>query len=462
MVVLRRIKHYLIHNMLLSMIYMVIFVALFITFTFAMASSKQLGKLQSSLGNSVLVSRPGEYFINQEEVDLYIDFEGIRDYNLLSYGRKLLEDCEPYVYDEEKYQLRLQAIRAVVGDDYTIPEEYEVLGVTDSESSPYFTKSGLSLEEGRHITRKDRQNKVVLVSENFAKANGLKIGNKIRMYQDNSQMAYELLETDAVLELTVVGLFSTSTNNSILPKENYDNAIMIPENVAWSTFPDFPPTQLMVYLKNASDIQEYVEKLQAMDAKDAESDYEIIWNKEVYETISKPMQELNQLGGILLTVVITGCIIIMLILGYLNITGHRREWGILLTLGRDKWKIALEGALEALVPVVAGAALAVVLGAGASEAVSEQIGTQYAARISEENEMLQLEQERADNASQSVQEQFYNMGNAYVTAAEKVDFSVDAVIIVRFIVIIFAVSVILFFLQIYIVMHCRSIKKLLE
>ena len=475
MAIFKRIRHYIFHNLLQCGIYAAVFLALFVTFVFSTAASRQANQLKAALGNSVILYRhyPGEqlsgdYFYDGEDVDQYLDFPEVAGYNLLSLSSKYLEGCEPYIADQEAYEKREESMKTAA--EYVPSEEFKIIGVTDSGRSPFFTRSGLALEEGRGLTVEDEHRKVALVSENFAKVNGLGIGDTVTMHQDNTTDLVEQYQEEWASyerpDMEIVGMFSTAIDNwTANPRENYDNVVIVPETTAKDMFPNFVPTVLMTYLNSAEDAETYMERLRRMDEEDTIREYEILWNGEVYEAVSRPVQEVSGLGNVMLAIVTAGCVVILLVLGFMNIMGHRREWGILLSLGRSGLRIALGGAMEAFIPLAAGALISVAIGAGVSGYAAPKLEAHYVKNMEEENNERRKEIDRENMFSQQVTAQFAKIADpdyAYVTMAEKLDFSVDREMIAAFLGLALAASLVLFFMQIWIMIHTGSIKTLLE
>lgn len=472
MIILKRIKHYITHNILQTLIYMFIFVALFIVFFFTTAAREQLANLEKSLDNSVLIKRYsahdktlGEYY-KTGEADKYTNFPEVQGYNLLSYGEKLIEGAKFYIWDEEGYQRKREAQKKFAeSNGLEVPEEVEefvIFGVTDSDNSPYFRRYGLSLSQGRPITVRDAFEKIALVSENFAAANGLELGDTLRMSQDNSKMTYEELYTDETLEVTIAGLFTSAINNGVTPHDNYDNAIILPETSFAEVFVDSPPTQLITYLKKSSDVETYVNRIEELAQEAPSIHHEIIWDRELYETVSKPVKELADMGTILLCIVAAGCVAVLLILGYMSMAGHYREWGVLLSLGRSKWRVLADSVAEAMCPVILGAVLAAVIGIGGAGFTAERIEAHYAEEIQSENEDRKLEQERQDNNGQGLRSQFESMEASNIILPESLNLSLDYRMVFLFVFVIVIVSPILLFIQFYFVVSPKKIKTYLE
>lgn len=474
MVMLKRIRHYIFHNLLQCGIYAAVFLVLFVTFVFSTAASRQAKQLETALGDSVVLYRhsPGEqftgdYFNGDKDVSQYLDFPEVAGYNLLSLGKKYVEGCKPYIADQEAYERREENIKA--DGNYAPSDEFNIIGVTDSGRSPFFTRSGLALEEGRGLTVEDEHRKVALVSENFAKENGLEIGDTITMYQNNNTdivKQYGELASYERPDMEIVGMFSTAIDNwTANPRENYDNVVIVPETTAKDMFPDFAPTVLVIYLHDAADAEKYMKRLRRIDEEDTIREYDILWDSEAYKTVARPVREVSGLGNVMLAIVLAGCVVILLVLGAINIMGHRREWGILLSLGRSGLRIALGGALEAFVPLAAGALISVAVGAGVSGYAAPKLEARYVKNMEEENDERRKEADRENMFPQQVTAQFAKMTDpnyAYVTMAEKLDFAVDGEMIATFLCLVLAASLVLFFLQIWMMIHMGSIKTLLE
>ena len=80
-----------------------------------------------------------------------------------------------------------------------------IIGVNKSESEKKFRAESLKLIAGRHITENDSHK--ILVHEDFAKANNLKLGSKIKLKANQYDTDNEHPSKDEV-EVEIVGIFN--------------------------------------------------------------------------------------------------------------------------------------------------------------------------------------------------------------------------------------------------------------
>lgn len=79
-----------------------------------------------------------------------------------------------------------------------VANQFRSFGSINSENSSYFLANQLALTEGRHLTQKDQNG--IIISEDVAKQNGLKVGDKIKAVNDPQS-------GDPYVELEIVGIF---------------------------------------------------------------------------------------------------------------------------------------------------------------------------------------------------------------------------------------------------------------
>lgn len=201
--------------------------------------------------------------------------------------------------------------------------------VLNSENSDPFQSGKFTLEEGRHITEEDKH--VIILSEEVAKRNQLKVGDKIQLYN---------MDIDGEVTLELIGIYSGAGGTG----GDAMIASQIPENAGFVDFTTmrenfgreiegYPSIDILVNdPARIEAVRDEVENLPEMKGKTLKTR---IINEE-YEAISNPLESIQKSVGMVVTAIAAVGIAILGLLLFLWTKNRKQEVGILLAVGKSK------------------------------------------------------------------------------------------------------------------------------
>ncbi|MCL2322492.1 MAG: hypothetical protein FWC47_10385, partial [Oscillospiraceae bacterium] len=193
--------------------------------TISIATQDQISYLKASVGNMVTVEKTGSQYFNQDDMNLLIDNNYIKEYNVVSMMSGVLNDAEPYVEDEQRYNTILETLN-ISNPNVSLPN-CSVIGLTNSNCYLLFASSGFNLIKGNHITIDDKDDNIAIISKELAEKNNLQIGDTITISDSSTIMLNSISLTSS---LKITGIFEYVGNVSQtpwLPYTEIENFIFI-------------------------------------------------------------------------------------------------------------------------------------------------------------------------------------------------------------------------------------------
>ena len=288
-------------------------------------------------GNTYLTSDA----ITEEMIEEIASIEGIKGYNAtVDSISSILKDGE-YLYQTDRY----------VGD-YLV--DSQTLSVTNinTQYSNYFTSHIFELVEGEHITQ-DTEN-AIIVSEEYAKKNNLKIGDTVTVVNDP-------MNDDPFVDVEIIGIFRVMGDSADESDDKkiydlsgyfvYNDYVFLSGDLAdklYVNYDDVGRGQFNVvdfYVENPDNLDSIIQNVQ--NIKDINwNNFYIYANDEVYQNASSSINNTSTLIIALMVIAIVVSVIIISMIIYMNTKGRRREIGILLSIGKSKAVIILQYILE--------------------------------------------------------------------------------------------------------------------
>ena len=257
-------------------------------------------------------------------------------------------------------------------------EAVNFMGVNNSAQELKFRTETFKLVAGRHIKEDDKFK--VLVHEDFAKLNNLKLGSKIKV-QANPHDPDNLQKSHESAEVEIVGIFSgKNSRKAAVRSELFENIF----------YTDLATTRKVNKVNSDNEIYQNV----TFFAKDVntmgrvlEQAKKLAIDWKMYQ-LTKSEQELagitSTLGGIyglvfgvMMFGVILGVGVLSLVL-FLWINERKKEVGVLLAIGVSKFKIILQFAAEILMIFVISFGCSYFI----SKAVSQNVGNDLVTQAS--------------------------------------------------------------------------------
>ena len=288
-------------------------------------------------GNTYLTSDA----ITEEMIEEIASIEGIKGYNAtVDSISSILKDGE-YLYQTDRY----------VGD-YLV--DSQTLSVTNinTQYSNYFTSHIFELVEGEHITQ-DTEN-AIIVSEEYAKKNNLKIGDTVTVVNDP-------MNDDPFVDVKIIGIFRVMGDSADESDDKkiydlsgyfvYNDYVFLSGDLAdklYVNYDDVGRGQFNVvdfYVENPDNLDSIIQNVQ--NIKDINwNNFYIYANDEVYQNASSSINNRSTLIIALMVIAIVVSVIIISMIIYMNTKGRRREIGILLSIGKSKAVIISQYILE--------------------------------------------------------------------------------------------------------------------
>lgn len=322
-------------------------------------------RLKADLLNNQDINSRGFVKIPASIVDQIKGIDGVAKYNARMIGEVDLVDLKKVKLSNPRIQQNDSQIKGY--------ESFADLdGMTDSTLDNKFISGVLTLREGRHITKEDQQK--VLVHEEFAKLNHLKLHDKI--YVKASELASVRPNEGGIkgkIPLEIVGLFSGSNMNSAtMESELVDNSIITDiqtiKNLNGYNNHTAVYQEAKFYVKDPKQLPSILKKVRELP---------IDWSKYVIEDSNKDYPaltgSLDSMDGLinkmLIGVVVVSAIILSLVLAFW-INGRIHETGVLLSLGISKINIITQYVFELLIIAVVSFGLSYFSG----QAIAQNIG----------------------------------------------------------------------------------------
>ncbi|MDO5519880.1 MAG: FtsX-like permease family protein [bacterium] len=389
-------------------------------------------------------------------------------------------------------------------------EEKDDLHVTAIQNSEYyepFSSGSFYLKEGKHFATKDGGKKEILVSSTFADKKGLKVGDTITVHESQiSTEVYLERSKDQFWDMKIAGIFTSDDENALKAAQNW---IYIP----YETFLDYwqgvyeegsrltvhEIKQVVVYLKDSSDIQPYLDYLNkninveeianiteginyhnvkevsagtynTTDPKELSKLYAdtilgefmykqwyyVLIDSDWYQMVAAPLEGIRDImkyTGIIMGI---STFFIMVLVCSFMLRKRNREFGVLLSIGESKTKIAMQVLVEIVVLVILAAGIATAAAPGITKKYGNQMLSSMAEQAELKNKSMKDDYEikmygqplRYTETYQldSTEETIHN-NTANVTTKSYLDFQLNTRVVSIFFCVLFALVVITMLLQ---------------
>ncbi|MEE1297094.1 MAG: ABC transporter permease [Bifidobacterium sp.] len=284
--------------------------------------------------------------------------------------------------------------------------DFSLVGFSDDEALLNAPNGSFTMKSGQAFGYGEDDADQVIVSDTLATANGIKVGDKIKVAN--------AADTDKTYTLTVVGIYSNATDDTQamggpMQSTASDPANAIYTNIATLTKLGLTPDKTMeitdsqgnkrttqaaqlsyTYVFAGKDeydkFAEDVRKAGLGDEYTVSSE-----DVERYEQSLVPIENLSKFATTMLIVVLCVGAVVLMVLTVFNIRERKYEIGVLTAIGVKKAKVAGQFTLELLVVTLIGLALGIGVGAATSVPVSNALLSS------------QVEQQQSQQASQMQQ-----------------------------------------------------------
>ena len=240
-----------------------------------------------------------------------------------------------------------------------------VTGTNDSSLDDRFSAETLKLQEGRHLTDKDKNS--VLIHEGFAKKNKVKVGDKIKL-KGNPNDADNEKKSDKEVEVTVVGIFGGQNKGATSSHmELYDN-IFIADTQTTKTLYNYEDGK-EIY-QDATFLVDGKDKVDSIinDAKKLPinwKQYMLVKSNQNFPALQQSLDTIYSLTN--------GVFISLSLILFLWINSRRKEIGVSLAIGMTKASIIGQFILEVLLISIPSFIASYFVGSAISQNIGNQI-----------------------------------------------------------------------------------------
>ena len=215
-----------------------------------------------------------------------------------------------------------------------------VTGVNDSSKEDKFVSGAYKLVQGEHLTDNDKNQ--ILMHEDLAKKNGLKVGDKVRL-KSNLYDADNEKGANETVEVTIKGLFSGKNQAPLTyAQELYEDTLISDLDTAAKLYGNTVQTatyeDATFFAKGDQDLDALIKKIKALDIP--WNYFDLVKSSSNYPALQKSISSMFQVADYLFigSLIFASLLLTLLLVLWLN--ARRREVGILLALGLSKVQIA--------------------------------------------------------------------------------------------------------------------------
>lgn len=331
-------------NIILALITFLIIFAVTVSFLISGSTKSIISNARAQFGSQVFIVSAGA-----KEPEL-------SDY--LKYGESdLLQKME---LSMRSYG-RLDGLRAL---DEEIPDENAnviLVSTSRTDLSEEFRKGLRSIAQGSAPEKKDE----CLVSEDFAKLNGLSVGSRVKIAPAGTGK-------DVTAALTVSGIYSDNSINGTggqagMPLYNRNNEMITTAEtaiaidfIANSTGRQF---EAAYFLKNPDSLEDFEKELRD---KGLPPDCSVTVNEEEYKQVVGPAEKLSKISNIFLMIVLALGAAVLVLVSVMSMRERKYEVGVLRAMGMKKGNVILGMLTETV--LITAVCLAIGLGGGTAAA----------------------------------------------------------------------------------------------
>ena len=254
-----------------------------------------------------------------------------------------------------------------------------LIGNKDMKLDRNVLSGNLHIKEGRMITPEDKD--MCVISEELAKQNNLKIGDKIS-FND-----YHDTENSKVSEAEIVGIYQVDQKMSpLMQGDTYrsENVIFtdlrFPEKAEGETSPLYERAYFKVEDVEAYD--EVKENLQKVDINWEQ--YDLIDNNGNSETMSSNFNDLAKVSEMMILVISVASFVILVLVFLFWLKNRVQEVGIFLSLGVPKFRIIGQIWSEAIMITVLSLMLSFAVAPAVSKVTANYLVSQQVQQMQEE------------------------------------------------------------------------------
>lgn len=263
-------------------------------------------------------------------------------------------------------------------------EEYidvaDMMGISESDLDSRFVSGALKLTKGRHLQKKDKNK--ILLHETFAEKNHLKVGDMLEFSASKSDRD-NINPAKGTFKGEIVGLFSgKNVREPNMMEEMSENIIFADLHTIRTLYHYTDENEIYqdasFFTENPKTLEEAMKKAEnlPLDWKN----YKMEANGSEYAALSRSVEGMNRLVGILLAGAFLAGVVILSLVLFLWIQGRTKETGIMMALGISKGEILVQYTLELLLISIISFTLAFFAG----NKVAQSVGDRFVQQASDD------------------------------------------------------------------------------
>lgn len=295
----------------------------------------------------------GDY-VTQPIIDAISKVKGVVDYNVEDDGAAYYSGVS-FQYIPTSWNLNLTKY----GDNSAFT------ACLSSEKCSAFESGKYTLIDGRHIKPNDSY--AILISKELADYNGIKVGDTVKVYNYDLDLAYK--DADPFAEMEIVGIYNgtegTATGSEILASQLQANCGFVAYNTLFDMFAIFFENgaeyqSVTIYINNPTEIQQVYDEIASLPEIKGKT-LKLSISDEEYQTVEMPLETLSgSVNATIIIIVLTSFAVVTLFLTFC-IKGRKKEIGILLSIGESKTSIVMQFLIEATIALIISFSISIIL-----------------------------------------------------------------------------------------------------
>ena len=335
---------------------LILFLILFVLLA-GISACLTLMKSNKTVENNLYRSLNTSFSIKRIEADQTFQLSQLDDLKKIKGLEKISPELETIAKLTDKEVVT--GDQSIQRDDLTEAEKnlISLIALEDSSKDVAFTSSAFSLIEGRHIEKGDR--KKILIHEDLAKKNNLKVGEKISL--NPAQVGGNSGQT---LDYEIVGVFSGQKQEKFtgLSSDFSENTVYTDYESSQNLLgnKEAQVTAARFYLENPKDMDGIIQEVEKLSLEN--QGFQVEKENKAFEQIKDSVSTFQTFFQIFLYgIMIAGVGALVLVLS-LWLRERVYEVGILLALGKGKGAIFSQFCLEVIIVSLAAILPAFVAG----------------------------------------------------------------------------------------------------
>lgn len=325
--------------------------------------------------------------LSEEDIKKYGDSSLVKDYYYTNEVSLSSNSIEAVSYDNVLNNNEDNKKPDNMPDDKMNVGDFRLTGYSDPSYIDNFINGTNKIKEGKMFD-KNNKDKVIVISEELAEENNLKVGDKVSFYNnDDEDTTYEfeivgIYENTSEDEDNFMGMNAMNSSNQI-----YTNITSVNEINQNNTNKMKLSLSAKFYLNSNSDLKKFEKEVRKKGLSDY---YEIMTNEEEALESLKPVSNLKDFSKMFLIIILIVGSIILSVINLINIRERKYEIGVLRAIGMSKLKVSLQLICEIFIVAMISLIIGTTVGKVTSQPITNKIlANEISSYQNEENNITQ-------------------------------------------------------------------------